>query len=133
MLPYGIGDAIVVEEEEELFLEDTGEGEGDVAKEHIGGAAVALVSVEDVGDEGVGGVEGLAARLAGALRRGEEVVFVSFGLELAEEALLPSHVEDVAQGDTAVVDGVERVKGGSYQSWGHCQLVLTFCINSTRA
>ena len=82
VLPDGVGDAVVVEEEEELFAENAGEGEGDVAEEHVGGPAVVLVAVEDVGGEGVGGVEGLATRPAGPLGGREEVVPVCFGLEL---------------------------------------------------
>ena len=48
------------------------------------------MAVLDVGDEGVGGVEGLSMGLAGALRGGEEVSrsLGALGGELAEEALL---------------------------------------------
>ena len=67
------------------------------------------MEVEDVGDKGVGSVEGLQARLTGALSRGEEISLVDLVLE---KPLLPQHAEDVAEGDTAVVNGVQGVEGG---------------------
>jgi hypothetical protein len=45
VLPDGVGNAAVMEEEEEFFAENAGEGEGDVAEEHVGGPAVVLVAV----------------------------------------------------------------------------------------
>ena len=113
VLPDVVRDAVIAEGEEKFFAENTRERKGDVSKEDVGGTAKVVFAMEDVGDEGVGGVEGLAARLAGPLGGSEEVTAVDLLLKLEEEALLPDHAEDVAKGDAAVVDGVERVEGGN--------------------
>ena len=89
VLPDMIGDAIGVEDVEELFAENTGEGEGDIAEEDIRRSVVCVALVEDVGEEGVCRVKGLPARLACPLGRGEEVVLVDLFLQFEEEALLP--------------------------------------------
>ena len=67
MLPKRGGDAILVEANEELFAEDTGKGESDVAEENIGGETEVLVTISNVGVEGVCGVIGVSMGLAGAL------------------------------------------------------------------
>ena len=63
-----------MEANEELFAEDTGKGESDVAEENIGGEAEVLMTIPDVGVEGVSGVVRVAMGLAGALIGGEEGV-----------------------------------------------------------
>ena len=73
-----------MEDEEELFAEHAGESQGDVPKEDVCGSAQVMFTVEDVGGEGVGGVEGLPTRLAGSLGGGEEVALVNFALEFEE-------------------------------------------------
>ena len=114
MLPDQVGDTVVVEDEEELFTEHAGKSQGDVPEKDVGGTAQVLFPVEDVGSEGVGGVERLPTRLAGSLGGGEEVALVDFALEFEEEALLPDHAEDIAKGNPPVVDGVHGVEGGHF-------------------
>ena len=114
VLPNQIGDAVVVEDEEELFTEHTGKTQGDVPKEDVCGSVQVMFLVEDVGGEGVGGVEGLPTWLAGALVGGEEVALVDFALEFEEEALLPDHAEDIAKSNAPVVDGMHGVEGGHF-------------------
>ena len=55
---------------EELFAENTGESEGDIAEEDIRRSVVGVALVQDVGEEGVCRVKGLPARLACPLGRG---------------------------------------------------------------
>ena len=114
VLPDQVGDAVVVEDEEELFTEHAGKSQGDVPEKDVGGTAQVMFPVEDVGSEGVGGVERLPTRLAGSLGGGEEVALVDLALEFEEEALLPDHAEDIAKGNPPVVDGVHGVEGGHF-------------------
>ena len=76
VLPDMVGYAISVEDVEELFAENTGEGEGDIAEEDIRRSVVGMALVEDIGKEGVSRVKGLSARLARPLGGGEEVVLI---------------------------------------------------------
>ena len=54
VLPDMVGDATIVEEEEDFCAEDAGKGEGDVAERDFRGSLVD-VPVEDVGKEGDSG------------------------------------------------------------------------------
>ena len=114
VLPYRVCDAVAAKDEQESLAEDTRESKGDVPKEDICGSAEVMSSVKDVGDKGVGGVEGLPTRLAGSLGGGEEVALVDFALEFEEEALLPDHAEDIAKGNSPVVDGCMGSRGGTF-------------------
>ena len=76
VLPDVVGDAIGVEDVEELFAEYTREREGDIAEEYIRRSVVGMAMVEDIGEEGVCRVKGLPARLARPLGGDEEVVVV---------------------------------------------------------
>ena len=67
MLPERGRNAILMEANEELFAEDTGKGESDVAEENISRETEVLVTIPDVGVKGVSGVVGVSMGLAGAL------------------------------------------------------------------
>ena len=60
VLPDVVRDAVIAEGKE-FFAQDTRKREGDVEKEDTGGTAKVVFAMDDVGDEGVGDVKGLAA------------------------------------------------------------------------
>lgn len=82
VLPDCVRNAIIAQEEEEAFPEDARKGQRDVSKEDIRGSVEVLVPVEDVRDECVNCVEGLAAWLACTLGRCEKIEMGGFAIEL---------------------------------------------------
>ena len=74
VLPDVIGDAVLVEAEEELLAENGGEGEGNVPEKYVCRLAEALMAILDVGEEGVDSIEGLAAAEAGTLGGREQIM-----------------------------------------------------------
>ena len=71
-MPNQIRDAVVVEDEEELFTENAGKSQGDVPQKDVCGSAQVMFPVEDVGGEGVGGVEGLPREITSSWLAGSQ-------------------------------------------------------------
>ena len=59
MLPDDIRNAIVSEDKQQLLTKDARESQRNVPKEDVRGTAEGTLAVEDIGDEGISGIEGL--------------------------------------------------------------------------
>lgn len=66
--------------------------------------------MEDIGDEGISGIEGLPPWLAGTLSRSEEIMGGHLPLKFRQEAFLPEHAKDITESNAPVVDRMEGVK-----------------------
>ena len=110
MLPDNIRNAIVSEDKQKLLTKHTRESQRNVPKEDVRGTAEGTLAVEDIGDEGISGIEGLPPGLAGTLSRGEEVMGCHLPLKFRQEAFLPEHAKDITKSNASVVDRMEGVK-----------------------
>jgi hypothetical protein len=104
VLPDNVRNAIVAEDEQQLLTKDARESQRDVPEEDVRGTAEGALAVEDVGDEGISGIEGLPSGLTGTLSRCKEITGGHLPLEFRQEAFLPEHAKDITKSNAPVVD-----------------------------